>query len=106
MAVGTVGGVVKVHPTVRAALRVMEVLKAADLAELAASAGLAQNLAALRALAAEGIQSGHMRLHARNLAVAAGASAEEVDLVIQEMVNSASMTAAGAASILERLRAK
>jgi hydroxymethylglutaryl-CoA reductase len=65
MAVGVVGGAVKVHPGVRAALKLAGVAHARELAETAAAAGLAQNLAALRALAAEGIQRGHMRLHAR-----------------------------------------
>lgn len=65
MAVGVVGGAVRAHPAVRAALRLAGVERARDLAELAAAVGLAQNLAALRALAAEGIQRGHMRLHAR-----------------------------------------
>lgn len=78
MAVGTVGGVVRVHPTVKVALRMAEVESAADLAALVAAVGLAQNLGALRALSAEGIQKGHMRLHARNVAVEAGAVGEEV----------------------------
>ncbi|MBN1771494.1 MAG: 3-hydroxy-3-methylglutaryl-CoA reductase, partial [Deltaproteobacteria bacterium] len=65
LAVGVVGGAVKAHRGVRAALKLAGVERARDLAELAAAVGLAQNLAALRALAAEGIQRGHMRLHAR-----------------------------------------
>ena len=78
MAVGTVGGVAKVHPTVEVTRTVAGVKHASQLASVAAAVGLAQNVAALRALAAEGIQSGHMRLHARNVAVEAGAIGDEV----------------------------
>jgi hydroxymethylglutaryl-CoA reductase len=74
LAVGIVGGATKVHPTAQAALRLMGVTSAAQLAEIIVSVGLAQNLAALRALATEGIQRGHMSLHARQVAIAAGAT--------------------------------
>ncbi len=76
MAVGIVGGATRVHPAARAALKLMGVTSAAELAEIIVSVGLAQNLAALRALATEGIQRGHMSLHARQVAVAAGAQGE------------------------------
>jgi hydroxymethylglutaryl-CoA reductase len=76
MAVGVVGGVVRVHPSVRAALRLSRIQTAADLARTAASVGLAQNMAALRALAAEGIQRGHMRLHARKQMLASRPKSE------------------------------
>jgi hydroxymethylglutaryl-CoA reductase len=79
MAVGTVGGATKVHPSARAALKLMGVKSAADLAQIIVSVGLAQNLAALRALATEGIQRGHMTLHARQVAMAAGAHGEMID---------------------------
>ena len=75
MAVGTVGGATRVHPSARAALKLLGVQSAAELAEIIVSVGLAQNLAALRALATEGIQRGHMNLHARQVAIAAGAQA-------------------------------
>jgi hydroxymethylglutaryl-CoA reductase len=65
LAVGTVGGATRAHPTARAVLQILGVSKARDLAEIIVSVGLAQNLAALRALATEGIQRGHMALHAR-----------------------------------------
>ncbi|MBW2525603.1 MAG: hydroxymethylglutaryl-CoA reductase, degradative [Deltaproteobacteria bacterium] len=78
LSVGVVGGITQVHPTVRAAMTIAGIEDAADLAALAAAVGLAQNLGALRALAAEGIQRGHMRVHARNVAVAAGATGNEV----------------------------
>ena len=79
--VGTVGGVTTVHPAYAAARQLASVERAADLAGLTAAVGLAQNLGALRALAAEGIQAGHMRVHARNVAVAAGAVGDEVERV-------------------------
>ena len=86
MAVGTVGGATKVHPAARAALKLMGIRSARELAEVIVSVGLAQNLAAIRALATEGIQRGHMSLHARQLAVAAGASGEMVDQIAAQLV--------------------
>ncbi|WP_421617715.1 hydroxymethylglutaryl-CoA reductase, degradative [Brevibacillus sp. TJ4] len=83
MAVGIVGGATKSHPTARLALKVMDVQSAEELAACIAAVGLAQNLAALRALATDGIQKGHMALHARNLAVMAGATDEQIDLVVK-----------------------
>jgi hydroxymethylglutaryl-CoA reductase len=79
MAVGTVGGATKVHPSARAALKLIGVKSAADLAQIIVSVGLAQNLAALRALATEGIQRGHMSLHARQVAMAAGARGDVIE---------------------------
>jgi len=86
MAVGIVGGATKVHPTAQAALKLMSVTTARELAEIIVSVGLAQNLAALRALATEGIQRGHMTLHARQVAIAAGATGEQIDVVAGRMV--------------------
>jgi len=86
MAVGVVGGATKVHPTAKAALKLMGVKTAAELAEIIASVGLAQNLAALRALATEGIQRGHMSLHARQVAIAAGATGGQIENVAAQMV--------------------
>jgi len=86
MAVGIVGGATKVHPIARIALKILGVKTATELAEIMGAVGLAQNLAALRALAAEGIQHGHMRLHARNLAMMAGATPEIVDKIVEIMV--------------------
>jgi hydroxymethylglutaryl-CoA reductase len=85
MAVGIVGGATKVHPTAQAALKLMGVKTAAELAEIIVSVGLAQNLAALRALATEGIQRGHMSLHARQVAIAAGATGEMIEKVAAQM---------------------
>jgi hydroxymethylglutaryl-CoA reductase len=86
MAIGTVGGATRVHPIAKIALKILGVKSARELGEVIAAVGLAQNLGALRALAHEGIQRGHMRLHARNMAMAAGATGELVDLVVQKMV--------------------
>ncbi len=86
LAVGLVGGATKVHPVARLAVKILGVKSAVELAEVIAATGLAQNLAALRALATEGIQRGHMSLHARNLAVAAGASGGNIDQVVAIMV--------------------
>ncbi|WP_413332832.1 hydroxymethylglutaryl-CoA reductase, degradative [Brevibacterium sp. GP-SGM9] len=86
MPVGLVGGATKVHPAARAALQIAEVKSAADLAELIVAAGLAQNLAALRVLATEGVQRGHMSLHAKNLAVSAGATDEEAAVIVDRLI--------------------
>jgi hydroxymethylglutaryl-CoA reductase len=86
MAVGIVGGATKVHPAAQAAVRLMGVKTASELAEIIVSVGLAQNLAALRALATEGIQRGHMSLHARQVAIAAGASGDMIEKVAAQMV--------------------
>jgi hydroxymethylglutaryl-CoA reductase len=86
MAVGTVGGATRVHPAARACLRLMGVTSAHELAEIIVSVGLAQNLAALRALATEGIQRGHMGLHARQVAIAAGAQGDLVEKVARQLV--------------------
>ena len=86
MAVGIVGGATQVHPVARAALKLMGVTTAGQLAEIIVSVGLAQNLAALRALATEGIQRGHMSLHARQVAIAAGAQGEMIEQLAAQMV--------------------
>ena len=86
MAVGIIGGATKVHPAAKAALKLMGVQAAAELAGIITSVGLAQNLAALRALATEGIQRGHMSLHARQVAIAAGAEGDQIEKVAARMV--------------------
>jgi hydroxymethylglutaryl-CoA reductase len=86
LAVGVVGGATKVHPTARAALKILGVQNAQELAEVIVSVGLAQNLAALRALATEGIQRGHMNLHARQVAIAAGAQGEMIERLARQLV--------------------
>jgi hydroxymethylglutaryl-CoA reductase len=86
MPVGVVGGATRVHPLPRVALKLLGVQTARQLAEIIVAVGLAQNLAALRALATEGIQRGHMRLHARQVAMAAGASGDQIDEVAAQLV--------------------
>src|SRR5512146_2379073 len=86
MAVGIVGGATRVHPAARAALKLMGVTTASQLAEIIVSVGLGQNLAALRALATEGIQRGHMSLHARQVAIAAGAQGEQITRLAEQLV--------------------
>jgi hydroxymethylglutaryl-CoA reductase len=85
-AVGIVGGVTAVHPLAKICLKILGVKTARELGEVMAAVGLAQNMAALRALAAEGIQKGHMSLHARNIAAMAGAQSDLIDLVAEKMV--------------------
>jgi len=86
LAVGIVGGATRAHPGARAALKVLGVRSARELAEVMAAVGLAQNLGALRALATEGIQRGHMTLHARQVAIAAGATGDQVPIVAARLV--------------------
>ncbi len=100
MAVGIVGGATRVHPAARACLKIMGVKKAADLAEIIVSVGLAQNLGALRALATEGIQRGHMALHARQVAVAAGAPPDRVASLAEQLVKEGCIRVERAIAIL------
>ena len=104
LAVGIVGGATRVHPVARVALKILGAKTAGELAQIVASVGLAQNLAALRALATEGIQRGHMRLHARQVAIAAGARENEVSLVVQRMVADGAVRSDKASEFLEALR--
>ncbi len=103
MAVGTVGGATRVHPAARAALKLMGVQSAAQLAEIIVSVGLAQNLAALRALATEGIQRGHMGLHARQVAIAAGAAGDQVERVAARLVQEKAIRVDRAQEILKEM---
>ena len=104
MAVGLVGGATKTHPTAKAAISLLGVKSATELGQVIAAVGLAQNLAALRALATEGIQRGHMKLHARNIALQAGASSNEIDVVVQRMVDSQNVTVDTAGQILKEIK--
>jgi hydroxymethylglutaryl-CoA reductase len=106
LAVGLVGGATAVHPTARANVRLLGVKSAQELAEVIASVGLAQNFAALRALVTEGIQRGHMSLHARNIAATVGAVDEEVDQVAAVLVKERKVRMDRAKEILEKLRKK
>jgi len=104
IAIGTVGGVFNVHPVVQVTRKIARIETTADLAKLTAAAGLAQNLGALRALAAEGIQSGHMRLHARNVVVEAGGVGDEVVEVATRIADLKQVNARAAAEALAGLR--
>ncbi len=87
MAVGIVGGATRVHPMAQVALKILGVETASELAEIIVAVGLAQNLAALRALATEGIQKGHMSLHARQIAISAGAKGSQIDNLVERMLS-------------------
>lgn len=104
MQVGTVGGPIKVHPTVQANLQVLGIETARDLAMVIAAVGLTQNLAALRALATEGIQEGHMRMHARSVAATAGAVGDEVLRVAAKLCEARDYSVENARAQLESLR--
>jgi hydroxymethylglutaryl-CoA reductase len=105
MAVGLIGGAVRTHPIAKIAMKILGVKTANEFAEVLAAVGLAQNLAALRALAHEGIQRGHMSLHARNIAVAAGAPEEIVSIVAERMVKERKIRIDRAKEIIEELKA-
>ena len=100
--VGTVGGATRVHPIARLALKILGVSSAKELAEVMAAVGLAQNLAALRALVTEGIQRGHMKLHAKNLAIMAGATGDLIDRVAERMVKEGRIRYDYAKELVER----
>ena len=106
LALGTVGGTLRVHPAARLSLRMLAVENAGDLAAVAAAIGLANNLAALRALATDGIQRGHMAQHARSVALAAGAASGMVDRVAQLIVEARDITLEAAKRALAVLTAE
>ena len=106
MAVGTVGGVGGVHPTVKVTRKLTQLKAAADLASITAAVGLAQNLSALRALAAEGIQRGHMKLHARNVAAEAGAVGDTIDEVAELIAKRGTISLSAAKEALAECDAK
>ena len=103
MPVGIVGGATKVHPIARIALKILGVKTANELAEVMGAVGLAQNLAALRALATEGISRGHMELHARNIAIMAGATGDLVDRVAEIMIREGRIRFDRAKELIEQL---
>ncbi|RLG51225.1 MAG: hydroxymethylglutaryl-CoA reductase, degradative [Thermoproteota archaeon] len=106
IAAGIVGGATRIHPLARVALKILGVKSARELSEVLAAVGLAQNFAALRALATEGIQRGHMELHARSLAMMAGAKGELVDKIAEIMVREKNIKFHRARELLEQLRSK
>jgi len=103
MAVGIIGGATRVHPTARVALKILGVESASELAQVMAAVGLAQNLGAIRALATVGIQQGHMQLHARQVALAAGASEDQVEQIVTQLIEEGSIHIHRAKEILNTL---
>ncbi len=103
LSVGIVGGIIKVHPIAKICTKILGVTSAKELACVITATGLAQNFSALRALATEGIQKGHMKLHARNLASAAGAKAEHVDEIVKKMVQENNISLNRAKELLEQI---
>ncbi|MDZ7849942.1 MAG: hydroxymethylglutaryl-CoA reductase, degradative [Halodesulfurarchaeum sp.] len=101
--IGTVGGATGLQPVAQAAMEILDVDSAPEMAGVLASVGLAQNLAALRALVSEGIQQGHMRLHAQNLAIQAGAEGDQIDRVAERMIEEDAIGQAEAEAILAEL---
>ncbi|OUZ12290.1 hydroxymethylglutaryl-CoA reductase, degradative [Aeromicrobium sp. PE09-221] len=104
MPVGLVGGATRVHPVAQANVALLGVQSAAELADVIMAVGLAQNTGALRALASEGIQRGHMSLHARNVAVTAGATVDEIDSVVARMIADRAVRVEAAEAFLAELR--
>lgn len=101
LALGLVGGATKIHPTAKTVVKILGVKSATELGEIVASVGLAQNLAAIKALATEGIQRGHMSLHAKNIASVAGAKGEELDRIVKKMIEDKNINLEYAKSLLE-----
>jgi len=103
LSVGIVGGIVNVHPIAKICTKILGVSSAKELAGVITVAGLAQNFGALRALATEGIQKGHMKLHARNLAAAVGAKAEQIDEIVQKMIHENNISLNRAKELLDQI---
>ena len=103
LSVGIVGGIINVHPIAKICTKILGVTSARELACVITATGLAQNFSALRALATEGIQKGHMKLHARNLASAAGAKAEHVDEIVKKMVQENNISLNRAKELLDQI---
>ena len=100
MSVVIVGGIINVHPVAKICSKILGVGSAKEMACVIAAAGLAQNFGAMRALATDGIQKGHMRLHARNLASAGGASAEQIDRIALQMIQEGNISVNRAKELL------
>ena len=103
LSVGIIGGIANVHPIAKVCMKILKVSSAQELACVMTATGLAQNYSAIRALATEGIQKGHMRLHARNLATAAGAKPDQVDKIVQKMIEEKKISLDKAKEILLNL---
>jgi len=103
LSVGIIGGIANVHPVAKVCTKILGAESAQELACVMAATGLAQNYSAIRALSTEGIQKGHMRLHARNLAAAAGATSEQIDEIVQKMIEQKSISLEKAKELLDQI---
>ena len=103
LSVGIVGGIANVHPVAKVCTKILGALSAQELACIMTATGLAQNFSAIRALSTEGIQKGHMRLHARNLAAAAGATPEQIDGIVKKMIEEKMISLDKAKELLEQI---
>ena len=106
MVLATIGGTMKSNPMAQISLKILGVKTSQELARVGAAVGLAQNFAALRALATTGIQAGHMKLHAKSLAAQAGAREDEIDLVAKKLIESKTINQQNAEEIIKELRTK
>lgn len=104
LAVGIVGGITRTHPVVKSCLKILDISSAKELAMIIASVGLAQNFSAIRALSDEGIQRGHMKLHSKNIAIMAGATDKEIEIISKKMVEEGNISVSRAKEILERMK--
>ncbi|HET7337364.1 MAG TPA: 3-hydroxy-3-methylglutaryl-CoA reductase, partial [Candidatus Nitrosotalea sp.] len=103
MSVGIVGGIINIHPMIKTCVKILGVKSARELSCIIGAAGLAQNLSAIRALASEGIQKGHIKLHAQNIAASAGVPQEKMASVIAQMTREGNISVTRAKEILENL---
>ena len=103
LSVGIIGGIVNVHPVAKTCIKILKVTTAQELACVMVATGLAQNYSAIRALSTEGIQKGHMRLHARNLAAAAGATPEQIDTIVNSMIEGKKISLDRAKELLKKI---
>ncbi|MEO2265046.1 MAG: hydroxymethylglutaryl-CoA reductase, degradative [Nitrosopumilus sp.] len=103
LSVGIVGGIITVHPVAKVCTKILGVASAQELACVMTATGLAQNFSAIRALSTEGIQKGHMRLHARNLASSAGATSQQIDEIVQKMIEEKKISLDGAKELLKQI---
>ena len=103
LSVGIVGGIANVHPVAKVCAKIIGATSAKELACVMTATGLAQNYSAIRALSTDGIQKGHMRLHARNLAAAAGATSEQIDIIVQKMIEEKKISLDRAKELLDQI---
>ena len=103
LSVGIVGGIANVHPVAKVCTKIIGATSAKELACVMTATGLAQNYSAIRALSTDGIQKGHMRLHARNLAAAAGATSEQIDIIVQKMIEEKKISLDRAKELLDQI---